>query len=202
MRVSVEAVRVSIEALRCFRGRERLEEVPENVNWGHESVLSRPLLTLSQPLKHSQGLQLACNREFTSTFSRLWECCWGRESVVYSLFCNSLIEGFGSGSIPLTNGSGSGRKDPDPDIDRNESTNVPISKLIIETKPKRFDVFPNLKWNVSVYCKNFGTKPKLFDVFQLLFCKRKTFLFFQKNLEQNQNFLMCFNFFWAKAKRY
>ena len=56
MRVSVEAVRVSIEALRCFRGRERLEEVPENVNCGHESVISRPLLTLSQPLKHSQGL--------------------------------------------------------------------------------------------------------------------------------------------------
>ncbi len=37
----------------------------------------------------------------------LWECCWGRESVAYSLICNSLIEGFGSGSIPLTNGSGS-----------------------------------------------------------------------------------------------
>ena len=36
--MSVEAVRVSIEALRCFRGRERLEEVPENVNWGRESV--------------------------------------------------------------------------------------------------------------------------------------------------------------------
>jgi hypothetical protein len=32
LRVSVEAVRVSIETLRCFRGRERLEEVPENVN--------------------------------------------------------------------------------------------------------------------------------------------------------------------------
>jgi hypothetical protein len=32
VRVSVEAVRVSIEVLRCFRGRERLEEVPENVN--------------------------------------------------------------------------------------------------------------------------------------------------------------------------
>ncbi len=30
--LSVEAVRVSIEVLRCFRGRERLEEVPENVN--------------------------------------------------------------------------------------------------------------------------------------------------------------------------
>ncbi len=55
--------------------------------------------------------------------------------------------------------------DPDLDTDRNESTNVPISKLRIETKPKRFDVFQNLKWNVSVYSKNFGTKPKLIDVF-------------------------------------
>ena len=66
--------------------------------------------------------------------------------------------------------------DPDPDTDRNESTNVPISKLRIETKPKRFDVFTNLKWNVSVYSKNFGTKPKLFDVFQLFFSKSKTLL--------------------------
>jgi len=32
VRVSVEAMGVSIEALRCFRGHERLEEVPENVN--------------------------------------------------------------------------------------------------------------------------------------------------------------------------
>ncbi len=32
VRVSVEAVRVSIETLRCFGGREKLEEVPENVN--------------------------------------------------------------------------------------------------------------------------------------------------------------------------
>jgi hypothetical protein len=58
----------------------------------------------------------------------------------------------------------------------------------IETKPKRFDVFQNLKWNVSIYSKNFGTKPKLFDVFQFLFCKSKTFLFIPKILEQNQNF--------------
>ncbi len=36
--MSVEAVRVSIEALRCLRGRERLEEAPENVNRGRESV--------------------------------------------------------------------------------------------------------------------------------------------------------------------
>ncbi len=90
--------------------------------------------------------------------------------------------------------------DPDPDTDRNECTNVPMSKLRIETKPKRFDVFQNLKWNVSVYSKNFGTKPKLFDVFQLLFCKRKTFIFFQKILEQNQHFLMCSNFFLSKSK--
>ncbi len=32
VRVSVEPVRVSIEVMRCFRGRERLEEVHENVN--------------------------------------------------------------------------------------------------------------------------------------------------------------------------
>ncbi len=90
--------------------------------------------------------------------------------------------------------------DPDPDTDRNESRNVPISKLRIETKQKRFDVFQNLKWNVSVYSKKFGTKPKPFDVFKLLFCKSKTFLFFQKILEQNQNILMCSNFFFSKSK--
>jgi hypothetical protein len=53
-----------------------------------------------------------------------------------------------------------------------------------------------------LFQKNFGTKPKLFDVFQFLFCKSKTFLFIPKILEQNQNFLMCSNFFLAKAKRY
>ena len=36
--MSVEAVRVSIEALRCLRGCERLEEVHENVSRGRESV--------------------------------------------------------------------------------------------------------------------------------------------------------------------
>jgi hypothetical protein len=92
--------------------------------------------------------------------------------------------------------------DPDSDTDRNKSTNVPISKLRIETKPKRFDVFLNLKWNVSIYSKNFGTKPKLFDVFQLLFCKSKTFLFFPKILEQTQNFLMCSNCFFSKSKTF
>ncbi len=74
-------------------------------------------------------------------------------------------------------GSGSRRVDPDPDsdTDRNESTSVPISKLRIETKPKRLDVFQNLKWNVPFYSKNYGT---------------------------NQNFLMCSNFFFAKAKHF
>ncbi len=36
--MSVESVRVSIEALRCLRGCERLEEVPRNVSRGRESV--------------------------------------------------------------------------------------------------------------------------------------------------------------------
>ena len=60
-------------------------------------------LGLFWPLLHSHGLNwhsqgpfqasrplqstctvLACKRQFTRTFSRLWACCWGRESVVYS----------------------------------------------------------------------------------------------------------------------
>ena len=67
--------------------------------------------------------------------------------------------------------------DPDPDTDRNESTNVPISKLRNETKPKHFDVFQNPKWNISIYSKIFGTKPKLFDVFQHTLSKSITLLF-------------------------
>ena len=98
--------------------------------------------------------------------------------------------------------------DPDSDTDRNESTNVPISKLRIETKPKRFDVFQNLKWNVSVYSKNFGTKPKLFDVFQLFFNKSKTLLYNPKNFRSERerfgsimNFVSktnLFDFFWGR----
>jgi hypothetical protein len=47
-----------------------------------------------------------------------------------------VSEGFGSWSIPLTNGSGSGRVDPDQDsdTDRNKRTNVPISKLRIRNQ--------------------------------------------------------------------
>ncbi len=92
--------------------------------------------------------------------------------------------------------------DPDPDTDRNESTHIPISKLRIETKPKRFDVFQNLKWDVSVYSKNFGTKPKLFDVFQLPFLQKQNVSIFSKHFGTKPNFLMCSNFFLAKAKRY
>jgi hypothetical protein len=87
--------------------------------------------------------------------------------------------------------------DPDPDTDRNESTSVPISKLRIETKPKRFDVFQNLKWNVSVYFKKIW---KTFLCVPTSFLQKKTFLFFPKILEQNQNFLMCSNFFSSKSK--
>ena len=93
--------------------------------------------------------------------------------------------------------------DPDPDTDRNESTNVPISKLRIETKPKRFDVFTNLKWNVSVYSKNFGTKPTLFHVFQLLFCKSKNVYIFSKNFGTKPKLFDVFQlFFLAKTKHY
>ena len=145
----------------------------------NSTTLTRPTLILMGPCKHSHS------------------------SATVSYFGFGSGVGSGSGSIPLTNGSGSGRVDPDPDsdTDRNESTNVPISKLRIETKPKRFVVFQNLKWNVSIYSKNFGTKPKLFDVFHLFFSRSKTFIFIPKILEQNQNFLMCSNFFLAKAKR-
>jgi hypothetical protein len=37
----------------------------------------------SRPLQSTCTL-LACKRQFTRTFSRLWECCWGRESAVNS----------------------------------------------------------------------------------------------------------------------
>ncbi len=108
--------------------------------------------------------------------------------------------------------------DPDLDTDRNESTNVPISKLRIETKPKRFYVFQNLKWNVSILFQKFWnktktffsnlrtfirihwytvppTKPKVFDVFQLLFCKSKTLLYNTKNFRsERERFGSIMNF--------
>jgi hypothetical protein len=82
---------------------------------------------------------------------------------------------------------------------RNESTNVPISKLRIKTKSKRFDVFQNLKWNVSIYSKNFGTKPKLFNVFKLLFCKSNVSIY-SKNFGTKPKLFDVFQLFLAKAK--
>jgi hypothetical protein len=54
---------------------------------------------------------------------------------------------------------------------RNECINVPISKLRIETKPKRFGVF------------------------QIFFFKKGTFLFISKTLKPNQNVLLCSRIF-------
>ncbi len=54
---------------------------------------------------------------------------------------------------------------------RNECINVPISKLRIETKPKRFGVF-------QIFC-----------------LKKGTFLFFSKTLKPNQNVLLCSRIF-------
>ncbi len=64
-----------------------------------------------------------------------------------------------------------------------------------QNETKTFDVFQNLKWNVS-------NKTKTFWRFPSFFSRSKTFIFIPKILEQNQNFLMCSNFFLAKSKRY
>ena len=53
---ALEAVRVSIEALRCLRGCERLEEVPENVSRGRESVAEAkkvPVEVVREPVRKS-----------------------------------------------------------------------------------------------------------------------------------------------------
>jgi hypothetical protein len=57
-------------------------------------------------------------------------------------------------------------------------------------KPKRFDVFQNLKWNVFIYSKNFGTKPKFFDVFQLFLAKPKLFDVFQLFLAKAEHYYL------------
>jgi hypothetical protein len=73
--------------------------------------------------------------------------------------------------------------------------NVSIYSKNFGTKPKRFDVLQNLKWNVSIYSKNFGTKPKLLDVFQLFFSKSKTLLVNPKLLRsERERFRSIMNF--------
>ncbi len=64
--VSVETVRVSIEALRCFIGCESLEEVPGNVNWGRESLESA-----SRGCKKTLGKTVTKILEHIKTF---WFC--------------------------------------------------------------------------------------------------------------------------------
>ncbi len=77
------------------------------------------------------------------------------------------------------------------DIEAKDRNETKTFWCVPEPKVERFCLFLNL-----------GTKPKLFDVFQLSYSKCKTFLFIPKILEQNQNFVMCSNFFLAKAKLY
>jgi hypothetical protein len=43
-------------------------------------------------------------------------------------------------------------------------------------------VFQNLKWNVSIYSKNFGTKPKLFDLFHIFLATAKP----KQNVEKSK----------------
>jgi hypothetical protein len=49
-------------------------------------------------------------------------------------------------------------------------------------------VFQNLKWNVSIYSKNFGTEQKLFDVFQLFLAKAKRYYLIQKLRNRTKTF--------------
>ncbi len=95
---------------------------------------------------------------------------------------------------------------------RNECTNVPKSKLRIETKPKRFGVFqnffskkecfylfqkllnvtktfccvPEFFRNVTIYSKNFKTKQKRFGVFQNFFWTKQNFLNVLQNFKTKQ----------------
>jgi hypothetical protein len=71
VKVSVEAERVLIEAPRCFRGRERLEEVPENVNWGCESVAEAKKVPLEVVGELQEKLLKNSIREQIKTF---WFC--------------------------------------------------------------------------------------------------------------------------------
>jgi hypothetical protein len=62
---------------------------------------------------------------------------------------------------------------------RNECINVPISKLRIETKPKRFGVFQKIFFKMGTFLfisKIFKTKPKRFVVFQN-FLKERYYVF-------------------------
>ncbi len=85
---------------------------------------------------------------------------------------------------------------------RNQSTNVSISKLRIETKPKRFDMFQKFflaKVERFYLFQKFWNKTKTFWCF---FSKSKTFLFIQKFLEQNQNFFDVFQLYFSKSKTF
>jgi hypothetical protein len=80
---------------------------------------------------------------------------------------------------------------------RNECINVPISKLRIETKPKRFGVFQKFffqKGNVSLYFKNFKTKPKRFAVFQN-FLKERYYAFQELKNQTKTFWIVPTNFF-------
>ncbi len=121
-------------------------------------------------------------------------------------FC-LLIEGFGSGSIPLTNGSGSRRPKNMwiqwiriRNTDRNESTKGSDIEAKDRNETKMFWCVPEPKAKRFYLFQKFWNKTKTFWCVPTFFCKSKTFLFFPKILEQNQNFLMCSNFFFSKSK--
>ncbi len=82
---------------------------------------------------------------------------------------------------------------------RNECINVPISKLRIESKPKRFGVFQKFFFSkrerFSLF-QNFKTKPKRFVVFQN-FLKERYYVF-QELKNKTKRFVLFQLIFLAK----
>ncbi len=60
-------------------------------------------------------------------------------------------------------------------------------------------MFLNLKWNFSIYYKNFGTKPKVFDVFQLK-AKAKRYYLIQKLRNRTKTFGFSSQIYKIKTK--
>jgi hypothetical protein len=63
-------------------------------------------------------------------------------------------------------------------------------------------VFQNLKWNVSIYSKNFGTKLKLFDLFQIFLKQQQNVSIYSKNLKTKpKRFDLVHKFLKPKLKK-
>ncbi len=164
---------------------------------------------LSRPLQSTSTL-LACNREFTRTFSRLWDCCWAVRELLARLWLSQkvqkksqnskkqgfpyyfflLIEGFGSGagsrSIHPTNGSGSGSGRP-------KNMWIRWIRILIRNTDR------NENTNVSILNLRIETKPKRFDVFQNL---KWNVSIYSRNFGTKPKLFDVFQLFFCKSKTF